>query len=138
MRNCNSGQFRNYINCILALKCHYCEAEFPKSCVYFVRFYFDKTAHKVGCSIYKQHAILADRWLPQSSDYILHVDQSKGFCIIKLCLDGEAISRITTNNNRDVKVRFDWPLSCNVGIKSSYINFQGDSMDQRTGLINKK
>ena len=44
---------------------------------------------------------------------------------MKLWQNTEAIKRIATNNNRDVKVSFDWPLSCNVGIKSSYINFEG-------------
>ena len=49
--------------------------------------------------------------------YILHSDQLIHYKAVE--------ATIATNNNRDVKVRFDWPLSCNVRIKSSYINFEG-------------
>ena len=52
--------------------------------------------------------------------YILHVGR---LILYKAVENSEAT--IATNNNRDVKVRFDWPLSCNVRIKSSYINFEG-------------
>ena len=41
------------------------EEIFTKIFGYFERFYFDKTPHKVGCSIYKLHAISALRCLAE-------------------------------------------------------------------------